>query len=76
MDEYDLVLLDLDMPRMAGRECFNALRGIDPDVRVVLSTGFDRDGVSQEMLRDGVLCFLQKPAQLYSLSQAPARASH
>lgn len=68
------MLLDLDMPRMAGRECYEALKRIDPDVCVVLSTGYDSEDVSQQLLHDGVRGFLQKPAQLYDLSEALATA--
>ena len=36
----DLVLLDLSMPQMSGREVLQALRALDPDVKVVLFTGY------------------------------------
>ncbi len=36
---FELVILDLSMPRMGGRECLSRLRGLDPQVRVMISTG-------------------------------------
>ena len=39
-DSIDLVLLDLVMPRMGGRECFQELRKISPGLPVILSSGF------------------------------------
>ena len=62
----DLVLMDLAMPGMDGRECFNRLREINPDIRVILSSGYGREGRAQQLLDAGVLAFLRKP---YSLSE-------
>jgi signal transduction histidine kinase len=69
-----LVLLDLVMPRMGGRECLRALKRIDPNVRVLLSSGWQREGLLQGALEDGALGFLSKPYSLVTLSQAVARA--
>jgi CheY-like chemotaxis protein len=69
-----LVLLDLVMPRMGGRECLRALKRVDPKVRVLLSSGWQREGLLQGALEDGALGFLSKPYPLVTLSQAVARA--
>ena len=68
----DLVLLDMMMPGMDGRECFHALREINPDIKVILSTGFGRDGKAQELLDEGIRGFVQKPYRLAHLSVAIA----
>jgi len=57
----DLVLLDMIMPVMNGRDCFKQLKTIDPEVKVVLSSGFSREDDFQEMMRDGLLGFIRKP---------------
>jgi signal transduction histidine kinase/CheY-like chemotaxis protein len=72
--EVDAVLLDLAMPGLDGRETFHALRGVDPAVRVVLSSGYGRDGRAQELLDEGVLEFVEKPYRLDQLAGALARA--
>jgi signal transduction histidine kinase/ActR/RegA family two-component response regulator len=72
--EIDLVVLDLVMPRMGGRECLRALKRIDPQVRVLLSSGWQREGHLQSAMEEGALGFLSKPYQLVALSQAVARA--
>ena len=69
-----LVILDLIMPRMNGRECFLALRSINPNVKVVLSTGCDKDSVTQDLLDDGVQSVVQKPFELTQLSTLIAQA--
>jgi CheY-like chemotaxis protein len=58
--EIDVVVLDLTMPVMDGREVLEALRRIDPAVRVVLSSGFtEHDLSARGDVRDTL--FLQKP---------------
>lgn len=72
--EVDLVILDMVMPEMGGRECFRALKEINPDVRAVLSTGYGRDGAAQEILDEGMVGFAQKPYRANQLSQVVHRA--
>lgn len=47
---FDAVLLDLVMPRLSGPDCFLALQAIDPGVRVLVCTGYERDRVAQSLL--------------------------
>jgi PAS domain S-box-containing protein len=70
----DAVLLDMIMPRMGGRDCFRALREMNPDVRAVLSTGYGPDVVAQELLDEGMRGFVAKPYRLEQLADAVARA--
>ena len=67
-DEIDLVILDMVMPGMSGGETFDALRKIDPDVRVMLSSGYSITGQAQEILDRGCKGFIQKPFRLEMLS--------
>ncbi|MHC4263599.1 MAG: hybrid sensor histidine kinase/response regulator [Planctomycetota bacterium] len=60
-EEIDLVLLDLKMPGMDGRQCFAQLRALDPDVRGVLSSGFGYEGLVDKIAKDGFIGFAQKP---------------
>ena len=58
---FDLILLDLSMPFMDGEETFGRLRGIRPDVTVLLSTGFIAKERLDRMLAAGMAGFLRKP---------------
>ena len=61
-DKIDLVLLDLVMPEMGGKETFKKLREIDPDLKIVFTSGYgpyDRNDVLST--KGGV--FVQKPFQ-------------
>ncbi len=63
--EIKLVLLDLSMPGMSGKETLAALRKINPDVRVILSSGYSEETVRHQLDTEPS-DFLQKP---YSLQQ-------
>ena len=68
-DNIDLVLLDMIMPKMGGGETFDQLRKIDPEIRVLLSSGYSIDGRAQDILNRGCNGFIQKPFNLNELSQ-------
>ncbi len=68
-DRYDAVILDLSMPGMDGRECYEKLRKIDPAVKVILATGFSRNGRVKELIDMGVMGFLQKPFRMKDLAE-------
>jgi CheY-like chemotaxis protein len=70
----DLVILDLVMPAMGGRECLKELRKIEPGVRAVFSTGHDFDASGAKSLDEGVRGFIQKPYQIRQLSDVVAEA--
>ncbi|MBZ0266496.1 PAS domain S-box protein [bacterium] len=59
--EIDLVLLDLAMPKMSGREAMEELMKINPEVKIVIASGYDRGGPVQELLGLGAMGFIQKP---------------
>ncbi len=65
--EIRLVLLDLTMPRMDGRETFQALRQIRPDLPVILSSGYNEQESAQGFLGQGLAGFIQKPYSLKEL---------
>ncbi|MBD3279020.1 MAG: response regulator, partial [Candidatus Aegiribacteria sp.] len=65
---FEAVMLDLSMPGMDGLECYRELKKLDPSVKVILATGFSRDGRVQELLDMGVNGFLQKPFRLRELA--------
>ena len=69
----DLVVLDLVMPDMGGRETYQKLRSINPEVRVLLSSGFSLDSLAKEMLEHGCDGFIQKPFFIQELSQEVAK---
>jgi PAS domain S-box-containing protein len=69
-DDIDLVILDLTMPKMNGRVCYQELRKLDPEVKVMLSSGYSADEAVQELLGEGVIRFMQKPYRVEDLTRA------
>jgi CheY-like chemotaxis protein len=68
-EEIDLVLLDMIMPEMNGRELFYVLKKINPCIKAILSSGYGLTNQVKELLQEGVLLFIQKPYTMVELSQ-------
>jgi len=66
--EIRLVLLDIIMPKMGGRETFRVLREMAPGLPVLLSSGYSVEGLAQEILDEGANGFIQKPYSLPELA--------
>ncbi len=69
-----LVLLDIVMPRMGGKETFETLRSLSPSLPILLSSGYMPEGDAQELLARGADGFIQKPYSLSELAAAVRRA--
>jgi len=65
--DISLVLLDLIMPEMGGKECFKELVNINPQVRVILSSGFLSDGAVEEARVLGFRGLVEKPYNMRQL---------
>jgi PAS domain S-box-containing protein len=64
----DLILLDINMPVMGGKQTFEILRGINPGARIIIVTGYGREGVETSTFSTQVNGFMQKPFQLEMLA--------
>jgi len=60
-DDVSAVLLDMTMPGMDGEECFRELRRVRPDVRVILSSGYNEQDATSRFAGKGLAAFIQKP---------------
>lgn len=69
------VVLDLVMPRMNGLDCFRKLKQIDPDVRVIVSSGYSEETNRTAVMSEGALSFVSKPYKIGELSQAVAKVT-
>jgi PAS domain S-box-containing protein len=67
------VILDLTMPHMDGEECFRELRRLQPDIKVLMSSGYNEQEVSERFAGKGLAGFIQKPYNLSVLREAIKR---
>lgn len=68
--KIDLVLLDMLMPVMGGTQCFYQLKEINPQVRVIISSGFTRDADLTALKHAGLCDVVRKPYDLHEMSRA------
>ena len=68
--DISFIILDLTMPHMDGEQCFRELRQINPDVKVILSSGYNEQEVTQKFVGKGLAGFIQKPYKLSILEEA------
>ncbi len=71
--ELAAVVLDMNMPRMGGRDTYLALREHDAAIPVLLVSGYALNDEAQAILDLGVRGFLAKPHDAAALSEAVAR---
>ena len=57
----DLVILDMVMPVMGGKEAFIEMKKINPDIKALLSSGYSVENEAQRVLNKGAKGFIQKP---------------
>ena len=66
--EIDVVVLDLVMPEMSGKDTFIRLRAIHPAVKAIIASGHSLDGEVQSVLDLGAKGFIQKPFRIAELA--------
>jgi PAS domain S-box-containing protein len=71
--DVDLVVLDLVLPDMTGREALEAIREVNPEARVLLVSGFTADDSIRELVHGGRVEFLEKPFLLADLAERLTR---
>lgn len=67
-DKIDLVILDMIMPDIGGGEAYDRMKEINPDVKILLSSGYSIEGEATEILDRGCDGFIQKPFNIKELS--------
>jgi two-component system cell cycle sensor histidine kinase/response regulator CckA len=70
----DLVILDMLMPHVGGRDCFYRLKEIDPQATILLMTGFTANGSMEDFLEEGAAGVITKPFELQHFTTAIQRA--
>lgn len=68
-ENIDLVALDMIMPEMSGKETYARLKEIDPNVKVLLVSGYSLNKQVEDLMSLGCNGFIQKPFDIIQLSQ-------
>ena len=67
---YDAVIMDISVVGgMGGEETFKALRELDPDIRAIVSSGYDNDDMAKKFLELGFCGYLTKPYRVADLGK-------
>ena len=69
MEKIDMVILDIIMPVMDGAETYDKLKEINPDIKVLLSSGYGINGQATKIMDRGCSGFIQKPFNIRTLSK-------
>ncbi|OGR20365.1 MAG: hypothetical protein A3J85_05880 [Desulfobacula sp. RIFOXYA12_FULL_46_16] len=69
-DQISLVVLDLIMPRMDGKQAFLEIKEIKADAKILISTGYAVDDKIEGFLNQGCHGFIQKPFSLNDFARA------
>ncbi len=65
-----VVVLDILMPGMGGREAFRRIREIDPAARIIVSSGYGQSHDAQRLIGEGAAAFVPKPYRIAELVKA------
>lgn len=69
-DKIDLVIMDMIMPGLGGGAAIDRIHALNPQARIILSSGYSLNGEAQEIMeRGGPRAFLQKPFQINELAE-------
>ncbi len=68
IDNINLVIMEMIIPGMSGKEAYDGLKKINPEIKVLLSSGYSISGQAAEILEQGCNGFIQKPFKLRELS--------
>jgi DNA-binding NtrC family response regulator len=71
---YDFVLLDIRMPRMGGLEALRHISEINPDLPVLVFTGYGSSGIAIEAMKLGAFDYITKPFDIDELLEIIKRA--
>jgi DNA-binding NtrC family response regulator len=67
--KFDLIILDVVMPKVSGPAALSQMITVRPDLRVIFSTGYTAEAASLNSLADQGAAFLQKPYSMKNLGQ-------
>ena len=71
--DIDLVILDISMPGMGGHRCMECLLDMDPEVKIIMASGYSKDISARQAVEKGALSYLAKPFSMKELLEVIRR---
>ncbi len=68
--DIDLVLTDMTMPKLSGKQMIEKMLAINPKARIIIASGYASEGNHKDILKMGVADFVQKPYTMLSLAKS------
>ena len=65
--EINLIILDWNMPGIGGHRCLIELLKIEPELKVIVSSGYASSNKVREILKAGAIAFIPKPYQFQNM---------
>lgn len=66
--KIDLVILDIEMPALSGEKVFAHMRAIDPEIKILVASGYSKEYLEKTVFRSKIEHFMAKPFQLEQLA--------
>lgn len=73
-EAYDAIVLDLQMPEMDGIEALKAIKKINPDMQVILLTGYATVEKGIEAMKLGAMDLIEKPTDIETIAEKIKKA--
>ena len=69
----DIVLLDMGLPKMSGKDVLIRIKAIKPSVKIVIASGYFESDLQADIAQDNVAAYIQKPYMLDNLIEVLRR---
>jgi CheY-like chemotaxis protein len=67
--QFDIIIVDLIMPKMDGLACFDEIKSLNPDIPVIISSGIDESVNKASLFSKGVSAYLAKPSTIEKVKE-------
>jgi CheY-like chemotaxis protein len=68
-DKIDIIILDIELPGISGEKVFDILKQINPDIKILIASGYGKDYLEKKVFQKKIKNFMAKPFQLNQLSK-------
>jgi two-component system cell cycle sensor histidine kinase/response regulator CckA len=75
-DTVDLVILDMIMPHMNGLQCLRELKKIQPEIKVIMASGYAEKSLRESAIKEGAVAFVSKPYSFIELTKLIKQSLH